>query len=194
MTSLWHWTCTIVAIISTIIAIGTGVLVIWDFLVTRTIKRAQRDTIPIRISRPLSYAQFLQGMDKASIVLNECRFIPDVVIGVHYQGVSFAAILARLIYKPLRMAEIHYASGTRGGSDSVVFDFEDATFLPGKNVLIIDNSMQTGRTLRMVYDAVNKYALHTRTLLIYKKSGTATSEITPDFVLFYSVEPIRFLK
>ena len=181
-------------IIAGVIAIITGALVLWDFWVTRTIRQAERETIPIRIRKPLSYSQFLIAMEKMYRILDESRFVPDLVVGVHYQGLSFAALLAKLLYRPIRIAEVVYATDAKREGDRVIFDFDPGSFLRGKNVLIVDNSMQTGRTLRMVYDEVARYALNARTLVIYKKAGAARSEITPDFVLFYSVEPLRFLR
>lgn len=63
------------------------------------------------------------------------------------------------------------ATDAKRESDRVSFDFDHA-FLSGKNVLIVDNSMQTGRTLRMLYDEVSKNALHTRTLVLYRRLAT----------------------
>ncbi|MBA3961753.1 MAG: hypothetical protein H0X40_07620 [Chthoniobacterales bacterium] len=181
------------AIVTGLVTLLAGALAFNDAYVSRRIERAEADTVPLKIRKSLSYSQFVAGMAKAHAILDEVRFVQDVVVGVHYMGASFGAILAKQLYIPLKIAEIVYATGASTQADRVAFAF-DVSDLKGKNVLIVDNSIRTGRTLKMVYDQIAPHALHTKTLVVYKSTAGAVSSITPDIVLFHSDTPIKFLR
>lgn len=181
------------AIVTGFVTLVAGGVTLYDAYVSRRIERAEAETIPVKIRRSLSYGQLVAGISKACKILDEVRFVPDLIVGVHYMGLSFGALLAKQLYIPVKIAEIVYASGASQATDRAVFDF-NLTELSGRNVLIVDNSIRTGRTLKMVFDEVAKHALRTKTLVVYKSTAGAVSAITPDFVLFHSDAPLRFLR
>jgi hypoxanthine phosphoribosyltransferase len=184
-----------ISIIAAVVTIVVGIISCYDYYLSAKINRAEKETIPIRIRKSLTYSQFHKGLEKIHRILDEMRFVPDVVIGIHYQGLSFAALLAKLFYVPIKNAEIIYEEReNQRDIDKVIFDFDPNTYLMDKNVLIVDNSIQTGRTLKMVRDEVVKYTPRIKTLVLYKKTELAQSVIQPDLILFSSDQPRRLLK
>jgi|ERR1051325_9232247 hypoxanthine phosphoribosyltransferase len=184
-----------ISVIAAIVTIVVGIISCYDYYLSIEINRAEKETIPIRIRKPLTYSQFYKGLEKIHRILDEMRFVPDVIIGIHYQGLSFAAILAKLFYVPIKNAEIIYEEReNQRDIDKVVFDFDPVPYLTDKKVLIVDNSIQTGRTLKMVRDEVNRYTPRIKTLVLYKKTELAQSVIQPDLILFFSDQPRRMLK
>ena len=145
--------------------------------------------------KSLTYAQFYNSLHKFKLILDEERFVPDIVLGVHYQGLSFAALLARLLYRPVKGVEVFYNTAEAPHKcERVLLDFDAERLLRDKKILIVDNSLKTGKTLKMIFDAVTPYSQHVKTLVIYKKNHHFDNHFKPDWILFYSPRPRKFLK
>lgn len=160
----------------------------------KQIEIASKDTIPIDIKQSISYSQLYRGLERIEDILDKSRFIPDVIVCIHYMGTAFGAILGHIMFKPIYTAVVKYRTeGNRVECEGVFFSFKAAEVLKNKSALIVDNSIHTGRTLRMVHDEVRKYTSKVKTFVVHQRSSASHTEITPDYVLFRSVKPVRLL-
>ncbi len=180
--------------IGSVLAIMIGGVSLYDFYVSTRIKGGLRKSLPIKLRKSLRYSQFELAVDRVCDVLDESRFVPDIVVGIHYTGLSMAAIIAKKLYKPVVRAEIKYKSE----GDSHIFESLSLDFvvdrLANKKVLIVDNSMITGSTLRAVKEEVKKCTDSVLTLVIYDKDRDHEPQIVPDITLFSSCRPKKFLR
>lgn len=182
--------------ITTLFSLFVSVFVVCEIVMTSKIKKAKKESLPLKLRRAISYSQFHSALKTAQIVLDEIRFVPDIVLGIHYQGLAYAAQLAKIMYKPVKHAEIYYI---QDGShkhifDSLSYDFDPNIVLKNKRVLILDNTMETGATLMAVRKEVAKFTSQIITLVVYDKNAGDKSLIKPDIVLFSSDTPKQFLK
>lgn len=171
---------------------GAGIQVM-DRRLSQKIAKATR--YPIKIRRSISskdYDDALAGLQRH--ILNVAAFNFDVVIGVNYRGMGPASELAATVRKPLKRMEVSVAT-VRGvpQCESVRPEF-DLESISGKSVLIVDNSIRSGRTLREVVRVLHPYAQAIQTVVVYRPSDDAGSRFTPDFVLFASEKPLASLK
>lgn len=140
---------------------------------------------PRPLWRAVGMRAYLRSMREFSEYLSdEQKWQPDVIMGVHYGGMGFAADLARIHYTDLVRAIIEYKEGEDGTHvcKSVRLDC-DTLRIHGRRVLIVDNSIHSGRTLRLVRDEVAKSASETKTLVVFQPPR-AGDEKPPDYVLF----------
>ena len=160
----------------------------------KQIETVGKATIPINIKRSVSYSQLYKGLERINDILDETRFKPEVIVCVHYMGTAFGAILGHIMFKPIYTAVVQYgADRDRVRCDRVLLPFQADRILKGKKVLIVDNSIHTGRTLKMVREEVEKHTSEVRTFVIHQRASVVEVEITPDYVLFRSESLVRFL-
>lgn len=140
---------------------------------------------PMRLWGPISHRQYERCIDEFMKYLTDVeKFTPDVVVGVHYGGMGFAADIARSRHKDLCRARIHYIDEDgRHKCDDVALEFDESR-INGKNVLVVDNSIISGMTLRMVRDEIAKHAMVVRTLVVFRRPRREMIEAPPDFVMF----------
>jgi hypothetical protein len=81
--------------------------------VSERLDRAAFESLPVQIRKSITYSQLLRGIKLAQVVCDEIRFPPEVIIGIHYNGLSFAALLAKEMYKPIHHASVHYDTRSR---------------------------------------------------------------------------------
>jgi hypoxanthine phosphoribosyltransferase len=160
----------------------------------KQIEALSKDAIPISIKRSVSYSQLYKGLERINGILDETRFKPEVIVCVHYMGTAFGAILGHIMFKPIYTAVVQYgANRDRVKCERVSLPFQADRILRGKKVLIVDNSIHTGRTLKMVREEVEKHTSEVRTFVIHERASAVDAEITPDYVLFRSEKLVRFL-
>lgn len=180
---------------ATLVTLLTGVVVLYDWRTSSQIEQASKDSLPILIRRSITYSQLYAAMRQFGQVLDEDRFVPDLILGIHYQGTAFAMLLGKIKYIPVRHVEVTYV-GEKDAHlcQNVTFAF-NADKLRGKRVLIVDNSERTGRTLRMVAEAVSRHAAREiRSVIVHRVVNKATDASKADYVLFYSRRRFRFLR
>lgn len=130
----------------------------------------------------LGWEEFGQASRELATDVVESGFDVDIVVAVARGGLLLAGAVA-------------YALGTKNcGSINVEFytDIEerlpepvlhppllDAPALTGKNVLIVDDVSDSGRTLAMVVDLLRDHGAVVRTLTLYSKPRTV---LVPDYV------------
>jgi len=172
-----------------------GIAALHDYIASFAIHKMHKDGIPIRIRRSIRYGQFEKAMQRMATILDETRFKPDLILGVHYQGTAFAAVLGKMLYVPIMPVIVKYEdnAGTHR-CERVRFPFNPNQYLRGKKVLILDNSMRSGKTMQMTREEVQKYTGAIKTMVVIQKYGSADPFIQPDYVLFRASKPIRFLR
>ncbi|MCU1480086.1 MAG: phosphoribosyltransferase [Subtercola sp.] len=129
----------------------------------------------------LGWLEFGDASRVLATMILESGFVPDFVIAIARGGLLPAGALA-------------YATGTKScGSLNVEFysDIEttlpepiilppmlDNTALIGKRILLVDDVADSGRTLRLVVDLLEKIGVIVKTATLYSKPR---SVIEPDF-------------
>jgi hypoxanthine phosphoribosyltransferase len=125
--------------------------------------------------------------------LDEIGAVPDIVVGVHYGGIIPAADLSRNWYRPIRHVEveIEISNGVPVcKSVRAVFDLSE---LAGKSVLVIDNSIRSGKTLRDTVNLLRPNCRQIRTCILHRPGRKSGNYLEPDYVIFYSDFPIKSL-
>ena len=185
----------IIGTFGTIISIVIGIIYLNEFLISRRIERLTKDTIPIKIKHSISNTQLWIGLRNILKILDEDRFKPDLIIGIHYTGTSIAALLAKELFIPFYTAVIHYYH-SKGSHvcNGVTFTFDLNKYINGKKVLIVDNGAITGLTLKCVYDEIEKHTTNIKTVILFQKSNNPLNHINPDYIIFQSDKKIRLLK
>ena len=75
---------TAITIIGGVITLIVGGFTAYEKMKSAQIKRAKQSSIPIKIRKSVSYSQFYESMKKAEEILDEARFVPTVILGIHY--------------------------------------------------------------------------------------------------------------
>jgi hypoxanthine phosphoribosyltransferase len=130
----------------------------------------------------LGWEEFGQASRELAVQVVESGFRADIVVAVARGGLLLAGSVA-------------YSLGTRNcGSINVEFytDIDerlpepvlqppllDAPALNGKNVLLVDDVSDSGRTLAMVVELLQEHGATVRTLTLYCKPRTV---LVPDYV------------
>jgi hypoxanthine phosphoribosyltransferase len=188
------WIIAVTALTTGVTLIAGGIA-IYDAYLARTVHKAEPGDFPIRIRRSISYGHVYEAFRKLQHRLDADRFAPEVVVGIHYEGTSYGAILAKQLYRPIVTARVTY---DHRGSDQHLEDIEfmcdKAEWLAGKKVLIVDNSIKSGETLEAVSRFVGEYAKGVRTLVVYRDDSKAKARFTPDYILFCSKKHLRLVK
>lgn len=178
-----------------LISVLAGLAALHDYVTSFSISKMSQEGIPIRIRRSIRYTQFEAAMKKMAAILDEGRFKPDVIIGIHYQGTAFAATLGKMMYVPILPAVVKY--GDDAGKHtcvSVTFPFNANARLKGKRVLLVDNSMRSGKTMQLARDEVMRFTKTVKTMVVVQKYGSEDPFVAPDYVLFRALKPITFLR
>lgn len=185
-----------VGIPSSVVTLITGYWYVQERNLSKNVNRATLEDLPLKINRSISFSQYLLGLKIILDLLKEQRFEPDIILGIHYGGTVVAADLGKLDYIPFKTVDIHYHSqGNKPICDSVIFDFDKEILLRNKKVLIIDNSIRSGRTLQMTYNEVTKYTSNIKTLVLYDKGEESKKYINPDYTIYKSLKPLKtFIK
>ncbi|MTD15597.1 phosphoribosyltransferase [Nakamurella sp. YIM 132087] len=136
-------------------------------------------TSPVR--EVLSYEMFGTAVRKLAATIADDGFRPDVVIAVARGGLIPAGALS-------------YALGTKAaGTLNVEFYTDIETTLPdpvvleplldtaaleGKNLLVVDDVADSGRTLALVMDLMRQHGADARSAVLYTKPRTI---VVPDY-------------
>lgn len=185
-----------VGVPSSIVTLVTGYWYIQERKLSAKVSKATLEDLPFIVSHSISFGQYKLGLKIILDLLKEQRFEPDLILGVHYGGTVVAADLGKLDYIPFKTVDIHYHSqGNKPICDSVSLDFDKETLLRNKKILIIDNSIRSGRTLQMTYNLVKTYTESVKTLVLYDKNEESKKYINPDYTIYKSTKPLKtFIK
>lgn len=174
-----------------LIGLIASVIEISNFLFARKLAAATNAQLPLPIRSAIRYRELLKAVELAKRVLDEIRFPPDLIVGIHYNGLSFAALLAKQLYKPIHHASVHYS--TKDGQhkcDGVILSVTRRE-AQGKRILVVDNSMESGLTLKTVAEMLKSYGADLKTLIFYQHRTDPNQQWKPDLVLFSSRERLQ---
>lgn len=174
--------------------IGTfaSVIEIRNYHDARRIRKAAPDELPVQISKSLSYSDLEQAIKLTTKIMDDLRFQPDFVVGVHYTGLSYASLLAKEFYVPVLHVEVEYKGTERHHMADVVTPKFNPSCVAGKRVLLVDNRMATGVTMQLAKDLLRQNGATVKTMVFYKRACD-NSVIKPDIVLFTSKKPLAVL-
>jgi hypoxanthine phosphoribosyltransferase len=110
------------------------------------------------------------------------------VVAVLNGSILFVADLVRRIQLPLRLDCIGVSS-YHGGTESsgvVTFDQDSLPAVEGRHVLILDDILDTGRTLHAIRDRLSREAgaLSVRICVLLRKAKPRAAELEADYVGF----------
>ncbi len=112
---------------------------------------------------------------------------PLTIVAVLTGSLILLADLMRRIHLPLRVALLQ-ASSYRGATTTAGSLVLNTSFLPsveGRDVLLLDDILDTGRTLVELVDHINdRGANSVRTAVLLRKRGRQVVAIEPDYVGF----------
>jgi hypoxanthine phosphoribosyltransferase len=185
----------IFGVLGTIVTIFSFLFILQELYISRKLKAISHSSIPMRVSRSISYKQYISALNRLKSVFDEMRFVPDYIVGVHYGGLSVAAQIGKLNYTPILHAKVLYKNSGNGRNhivDKIDFNF-DISLIKDKNVLLVDNSVDTGNTLKQIHEELQKHAGSVTTFVLYRKRVGINSAIVPDIVLFESKSPLNEL-
>lgn len=181
-----------------IFSIATGCVTLWsggvqalDYRMARTVARAE--SFPIKIRRPVTYASYLHAVDQFRQAVNRKQLVPDVVIGIQYSAMGPAAEIAKIwrleVWRvETRLREIEGSLVCEGVAPKF-----DLNLLIGKRVMVVDNSIRSGRTLHEVVGLLRPHAAEVTTCVLHRPSPEAGSFQEPDFVIFESKHSLKHL-
>lgn len=112
--------------------------------------------------------------------IREKRFHPDVIVGISRGGWPPARVMSDLLEKAeLANVKVEFYLGIAETKSEPVITQPVSTSVSGKNVLIMDDVADTGKSLKLVRDDIkNQGAKSVKTATIYYKPW---SEIVPDY-------------
>lgn len=186
---MWAILLTFLAVISAIFTIIAFVGFVLDLIRSRAIRRAE--VFPVNIHRSIRFGDYVAALRRYEQLLKQDRDHPDVVVGIHYGGIASAADVARRFYGTLRRIEVKFVRADGATTCTDVLPRFDPSEVKGKNVLLVDNRIRSGLTMRMAKERIESYgAANVRTLVIFKPAN-ATGRA--DDVLFYGKRDLKHL-
>lgn len=111
---------------------------------------------------------------------------PITIIAIMTGSLVLLADLIRRLEMPLRIGLIQ-ASSYRGGTESGELSVNDEMMLDitGRDVLLIDDIFDTGKTLSTIVHRMREMGpTSVRTAVLLRKTGTQVVSFEPDFVAF----------
>ena len=178
-----RWILTVLGFAGLIIGLTASAITILDVLVSRRVSRSA--TFPVRIRRSIRFRDYAKALDRLAQELDAKRSIPDCIVGIHYGGIACAADIARRWYKPLFLMETVFELRNGIPVCLTVRPKFSLTTLKGKTVLLVDNGVRSGGTLKTAREALLPYAKSVDTLVICR-SGKNDIVIAADYILFRS--------
>jgi hypoxanthine phosphoribosyltransferase len=112
---------------------------------------------------------------------------PLTVIGILTGSIVLVADLIRHLDAPLRVGVIQARSyrGPRTTPEALVIDDSMLPDIAGRDVLLVDDILDTGRTLAALFEQVRGLGPRSvRSVVLLRKLGRQQVELAPDFVGF----------
>lgn len=182
----WGISLTLFAIIGFLAALAS----LWAFVDARAVQT--RRTFPKRLWFRVSATTLWRDIER--VRSQQGAQLPDVVLGVHYGGMIYAAKFARKFDRPLGMVVTRVeggAPGRRGRCVSAICrvppDVQD------KEVWLVDNQIWSGETLRLARDAVLDSGAKSVTTVVVHHNGRHVPTYEPEVVLYRSHRRFRHL-
>ena len=132
----------------------------------------------------MGWQTFEQEIKKLSEKIEFNNYHPDMIFGITRGGV----VPARLLSSSLLVKDMICISVRKiGGERKVITDILDDIF--GKNVLLVEDMLETGRSLIAAKNYIESKGAKVRTACLYIMP---ISEVQPDFYLNQINKPVNF--
>lgn len=142
-------------------------------------------SFPLKLTRPLNYSEYRKLLSLFSSHLEKTKHVTiDAYVGVNVSGIGVAAELSNsghyhpLLHMGVKVQTVNGAPHAYG----VVPYFELSEF-ENKTVLVVDNSIRTGHTLKLVVDALTGANINVVTFVAYASRLSDGQQIEPDYLL-----------
>jgi adenine/guanine phosphoribosyltransferase-like PRPP-binding protein len=178
-----RWTVTTLGFAGLVIGLLASAITVLDLAVSRRVSKSV--ALPVRIRRSIRFRDYIRALDRFALELDAKRSIPDCIVGIHYGGISCAADIARRWYKPVFLIETRFELVNGIPVCRQVRPKFSLPTLRGKTVLLVDNGIRSGGTLKMAQDILVSVAKSVDTLVIFR-SGDGDRLIDATYTLFYS--------
>lgn len=130
-------------------AISSVVLVI-EYVQSRRMQASF--SFPHTVRLRVNLRTYEKVIDRFVKYLDTSRRAFDIVIGIHYGGIGVASDLAAIHHRPFRLMETHFRTEKDAITCEKVIPHYRKSEVRGKKVLLVDNRIRSGRTLRMARD------------------------------------------
>jgi len=144
---------------------------------------------PLRLYRRLKYSDYRRVLYGFSRYYAEVdHFRPAAIIGIHVGGIAVAAELARSAgqYCPIHMIELKRNNPDEPPAQNQVFPKFDPETFRDQQVLVVDNSIRSGKTLQTVTELLKEHGVIFRTCIAYRESELDGEWMEPDYVIMES--------
>ena len=188
---MWEVLYVGLSVIAGLVTLWAGYIAIADWRVSRRLERIKH--FPVKIRRSVSFSNYTKTLRQLAKHIDTRRQTPQIVVGVHYGGLASAADLAKEWFVPVMHVETRFAQIEGVTVCQQVLPKFPLSELNGKDILIVDNSINSGGTLRMTVDTLRPHAQSVNTCVIYKKQRNAGAYHTPNYIAFSSEGPLDSL-
>ena len=181
----------IFGVVAAFVGLTAGIVTINEFRISRRLRRIT--TFPIKISRAVSFSQYRNALKNCADQISASSHLPQVVVGVQYGGMPAASDVAKFCHADLRRVRTILSGEDPPICESVELEF-DPKVLTDKHVLVVDNCIHTGTTLRKVVEAIPSHAASVHSLVAHKNdSGHVANVYEATYYLFESKKKLDHL-
>ena len=123
-------------------------------------------------------------INEVKVLSAQINYSPDIIIGIVRGGI----IPARLLSNNLKVKEIYCITVKKIGKERKVMS-DVLEELKGKNILLVEDMLETGKSLIIAKEYLEKKGAAVKTACLY---AMPNSEIKPDYYLKEIKEVIKF--
>ncbi|MFQ6076121.1 MAG: phosphoribosyltransferase [Candidatus Bathyarchaeia archaeon] len=126
-----------------------------------------------------SWDHIYQLLIEISEKIKRSGFDPDLIVGISRGGWTPARVLSDLLDNPnIASIRVEFYLDIKKPSDKPVITQPVSAPVDGMRVLVVDDVVDTGKSLKLVFDTLSKQANEVKTVALYCKPW---STFRPDF-------------
>ena len=130
---------------ATVVGIVSTALSVVDWFQGRALSKAR--SFPQKLGRKIKSSSYHQALRGFAHYLDEEIIKYDLVVGIHYGGLSVAADFAQISYKPVRLVETRFRRDEKKIVCEKTIPKYKKQEVKGQHILLIDNRIRSGVTL-----------------------------------------------
>lgn len=174
------------SILTGLVTLAAFYFVVSDELNTRRVKSSNFDK-PVRIWRSIRYRAYLASLKIVAERIGANGFSPQYIVAIQYGAFVPAAELAKHFRVPVLHVEVTLmSSGDVPVCTGVELRF-DKELVAHSQIIVVDNTITTGKTLKMTLDEIGKVdGVDLVSCVVHRPSLNTPNYGSPDHLLFVS--------